>query len=132
MTRWISGSSRACGSTHLVCSVAAGHGQNWGQGTVTACYGPLLLGTRDVQSVVVPTLDVKQSGSAVCLPPTLLSLVRPLVDGQGDMVFYNGGDSALSFSWRPRGEGDSAWEDLKLGVGEVRRISIRDGYESNA
>ena len=28
-----------------VCSVAAGHGRNWGQGAVTACYGPLLLGT---------------------------------------------------------------------------------------
>ena len=30
-----------------VCSVAAGHGRNWGQGAVTACYGPLLLGTRE-------------------------------------------------------------------------------------
>ncbi len=110
-----------------VCSVAAGHGRNWGQGVVTACYGPLLLGTREVQSEVVPTLEVRGEGGERCLPQTLLSLIHPLVDGQGDVVFYNGGDSALPFSWRLRGDGDAAWENLKLDVGEVKRILYKGG-----
>ncbi|MBI1927552.1 hypothetical protein HYR99_25330 [Candidatus Poribacteria bacterium] len=107
-----------------VCSVAAGHGRNWGQGAVTACYGPLLLGTREVQGEVVPTLEVRGEGGERCLPQTLLSLIHPLVGGQGDVVFYNGGDSALSFSWRLRREESTAWKDLNLSVGEVKQIHI--------
>ena len=42
-----------------VCSVAAGHGRNWGQGAVTGCYGPLILGTREVQSKVTQLLEVQ-------------------------------------------------------------------------
>merc|ERR1711964_335319 len=33
-----------------ICSVAAGHGRNWGTGSVTGCYGPLILGLKQIQS----------------------------------------------------------------------------------
>ena len=109
-----------------VCSVAAGHGRNWGHGAVTSCYGPLLLGTRELQSAVVQTLEVRTQDSKNCLPENLLSLTRPPVDGQGDVVFYNGGDSTLSFSWRPKTnmETESDWKDLHIKPGEIERVSL--------
>ncbi len=111
-----------------VCSVAAGHGRNWGHGAVTSCYGPLLLGTCEIQSAVVPMLDVRTQDGNNCLPQDLLSLTRPPVDGQGEVVFYNGGDSTLAFSWRPKAgiEAASDWNDLCLKPGEVERVSLGD------
>ena len=90
-----------------VCSVAAGHGRNWGQGAVTACYGPLLLGTREIQGEVRPLLEVRREDGKSHPPPGLLSLVRPL-PGEAvaaEVVFHNGGEAPLSFSWRIRGDG---------------------------
>ena len=109
-----------------VCSVAAGHGRNWGHGAVTSCYGPLLLGTRELQSAVVATLEVRMKDGKNCLPQNLLSLIRPPVDSQGDVVFYNGGDSTLSFSWRPNTdmEAESDWKDLHIESGEVKRVNL--------
>ena len=91
-----------------VCSIAAGHGRNWGQGAVTACYGPLLLGTREVQSEVTQLLEVQQSKGRNH-PPTLLSLVRPILgnrEKKAEVVFYNGGNAPLTFSWRFRSIGE--------------------------
>ena len=108
-----------------VCSVAAGHGRNWGQGAVTACYGPLLLGTREVQSEVTQLLEVQHSNEKKYLPPTLLSLVRPILksrDGSAEVVFYNGGDAALTFSWRFRSVGEvSAWREETLAAHQTQK-----------
>ena len=41
-----------------VCSVAAGHGRNWGSGAVTGCYGPLLLGARERLGAVKPAVGI--------------------------------------------------------------------------
>lgn len=114
-----------------VCSVAAGHGRNWGQGAVTACYGTLLLGTREVQSEVAQLLEVRQ-GDKSCHPPTLLSLVRPIVneEKQAEAVFYNGGDAPLTFSWRLQTDEDAAWQTTTLGVGEFTTQS--DGYSKSS
>ena len=108
-----------------VCSVAAGHGRNWGQGAVTACYGPLLLGTREIQSEVTQLLEV-QYGNRQNHPLTLLSLVRPIIgtEKSAEVVFYNGGDTPLTFSWRLQtGEG-AAWQTPTLGAGETTQDSI--------
>ncbi|MCY4554288.1 MAG: hypothetical protein OXC79_11510 [Candidatus Poribacteria bacterium] len=100
-----------------VCSVAAGHGRNWGQGAVTACYGPLLLGTREVQSEVTQLLEVQQSKGRNH-PPMLLSLVRPILgnrEEKAEVVFYNGGNAPLTFSWRFRSTGEaSGWYEEVL------------------
>ena len=110
-----------------VCSVAAGHGRNWGQGAVTACYGPLLLGTREVQGEVTQLLEV-QHGNGKGHPSQLFSLVRPILgsqDGGTEVVFYNGGDASLKFSWRSRdGNEASAWHEEGLASHErQKRIS---------
>lgn len=109
-----------------VCSVAVGHGRNWGHGVVTSCYGPLLLGTREIQSAVVPMLEVRTEAGEHCLPQNLLSLLRPPMEGYGDVVFYNGSDSTLSFSWRPKvkTDADSDWCDLQIESGKIERVSL--------
>ena len=108
-----------------VCSVAAGHGRNWGQGAVTACYGPLLLGTREIQSKVTQLLEIRQ-GNRQNHPRTLLSLVRPLVNGaqQAEVIFYNGGDSPFTFSWRLQTDEAAVWHTITLDAGEVQQDSI--------
>ena len=109
-----------------VCSVVAGHGRNWGHGAVTSCYGPLVLGTREIQSAVVATLEVRTGDGEHCLPQNLLSLTRPPVEGYGDVIFYNGGNSTLSFSWRPKvkTDTDSDWRDLRIESGKIERVSL--------
>ena len=105
-----------------VCSIAAGHGRNWGQGAVTACYGPLLLGTREVQSEVTQLLEIRH-GDQQNHPQTLLSLVRPLLETEktAEVVFYNGGDSPLTFSWRLQIGEEAAWQTVTLGAGETKQ-----------
>ncbi|MDE0086806.1 MAG: hypothetical protein OXU23_13895, partial [Candidatus Poribacteria bacterium] len=92
-----------------VCSVAAGHGRNWGQGAVTACYGPLLLGTREILGRIVPLITIKKSDQQDQIPSTLLSLVRPIVDtdNTAEVVFYNSGDSSLRFAWQLQNYADT-------------------------
>ncbi len=93
-----------------VCSVAAGHGRNWGQGAVTACYGPLHLGTREILGRVVPLIAIKKSDQQGQVPSTLLSLVRPIVgtDNTVEVIFYNSGDSSLRFAWRLQSNADAS------------------------
>ena len=108
-----------------VCSVAAGHGRNWGQGAVTACYGPMLLGTREVQGEVVQLLEVQHGNKNSHPPPDLLSLVRPIFgqqDGKAEVVFYNGGNTPLTFSWRFRnGDEASAWHEETFAASETQK-----------
>ncbi len=108
-----------------VCSVAAGHGRNWGQGAVTACYGPLLLGTREIQSEVTPLLAVKHANGKTALPSTLLSLVRPILNTEkrAEVVFYNGGDSPITFSWQrqKRADVEPSWQEETLGANETQK-----------
>ena len=108
-----------------VCSVAAGHGRNWGQGAVTACYGPLLLGTREVQSEVTQLLEVRQ-GDRHSHPSTLLSLVRPLLgtEKSAEVTFYNGGNSPLMVSWRLKTGEATAWRTATLGVTEMQQYAL--------
>ena len=73
-----------------VCSVAAGHGRNWGAGTVTGCYGPLLLGTCDRMGAVTPRIELSDR------PAGLLSLVS-----DSAVRFYNGSGTAVTCRWRP-------------------------------
>ena len=108
-----------------VCSVAAGHGRNWGQGAVTACYGPLLLGTCEVQSEVTQLLEVQQ-GNRQSHPQTLLSLVRPTLgtEKSAEVVFYNGGDTPLTFSWRLQTGEETVWNKTTLDAGETKQSPI--------
>jgi hypothetical protein len=98
-----------------VCSAAAGHGRNWGQGAVTGCYGPLILGTREIQSKVTPVVEIKNDDAGI------LSLVRPFIRDKEMISFYNAGDAPLSFSWRA---GSDEWNKLTLKPGETEDVSV--------
>ena len=73
-----------------VCSTAAGHGRNWGSGAVTGCYGPLMLGTREIKGAVSPTVQIESYGQ-MNLPEDVLTLVRPDCNGKADLIVFNGG-----------------------------------------
>ncbi|MDA0710586.1 MAG: hypothetical protein O3B73_10310, partial [bacterium] len=98
-----------------ICSAAAGHGRNWGMGAVTGCYGPLLLGTREVKGSVTMQLEVKHEGG-FGLPEGVVSLVRSAKSA----CFYNGGESLETLFWRWNG---GSWKELKLNTGEGREVS---------
>lgn len=98
-----------------VCSVAAGHGRNWGQGAVTACYGPLILGTREILGKVSPLITIRKVDGSIQLPSELLSLIRPIVDAEEkvEVTFYNNGDSPLRFSWQINTQPDVLGENVQ-------------------
>ena len=109
-----------------ICSVAAGHGRNWGCGAVTGCYGPLLMGTREVQGAVVPLIE----WAAGHLPEQILALLQPPVSGPGTALFYNGGEERQALEWRIAGTAD--WQRLELAPGAMREYPLeteigRDG-----
>jgi len=105
-----------------VCSAAAGHGRNWGIGAVTGCYGPLLLGTREVKSKVTGAVEVKQANGQPGLPGQVMSLVRHTGTAIDGIKFYNGGDSKAMFSWRFKGD---EWQEEIIGAGEcVERQAV--------
>ena len=87
-----------------VCSVAAGHGRNWGAGAVTGCYGALLLGACDRMNALTPRIELAGA------PAGLLSLVSD------DAVrFYNGSADPIACRWRQTGIG--RWHELSLPAG---------------
>ena len=94
-----------------VCSVAAGHGRNWGTGAVTGCYGPLLLGTRDRMGAVEPRIELDGR------PEGLLSLVS-----DSAVRFYNGSGTAVACRWRLAGS--DRWQALRLNAGATTTASL--------
>lgn len=98
-----------------ICSAAAGHGRNWGIGAVTGCYGPLLLGTREVKGKVTPILEVKHDGG-IGLPEGVMALIQSDTQAR----FYNGGELLETIFWRWAG---GTWKELTLNAGEGREIS---------
>ena len=83
---------------------------------MTGCYGPLLLGTREIKSKVTPALHIRDDQKQYRLPDTVLSLYR---DG-GTTRFYNGGDAPVAFSWHRVGE-----DPRKESLGPLKRSRHR-------
>ena len=105
-----------------VCSVAAGHGRNWGIGAVTGCYGQLSLGMREVTGRVTPSIDVAESDGTARIPKSVLSLVRPSTCGGGQAQFHNAGDEATEFAWRPSDAEE--WRPARLQPGETTNVLL--------
>jgi len=103
-----------------VCSVAAGHGRNWGAGAVTGCYGQLVVGDRLFCGMHDPLLDVAGEDGRRGLPGGLLSLVRPSPDG-GRVTFTNATASPVSFTWKAHDT--MHCEALSPGVTEERLLA---------
>lgn len=110
-----------------ICSVAAGHGRNWGQGAVTGCYGPLVLGTREIQSRVTPTIEVKDDKGKIRLPREVLALVIPPIKDHGEVLFFNETDVPVNFSWRNYDINANKWVDVTLASGESKKFLIEKG-----
>lgn len=108
-----------------VCSVAAGHGRDWGQGAVTGCYGPLLWGTREIQSRVTPLIEVKDSKGKIRLPEGIMSLVIPPVKNKGKVLFFNGSETMVNFSWRKSYTEEDNWMPLALEPDESKEFSLK-------
>ncbi|MGY8823808.1 MAG: hypothetical protein ACKVJG_07700 [Candidatus Latescibacterota bacterium] len=104
-----------------ICSVAAGHGRNWGCGAVTGCYGPLLLGTRELSGAVVPFLEVRSGG----VPAEVLVLLRPPIGSGGEVLLFNGGETEVDMEWRLLGQVE--WRRDTLATGREYRCIIPGG-----
>lgn len=104
-----------------ICSVAAGHGRNWGQGAVTGCYGPLLLDLREHLGQLQPGLEVRREDGSPGLPESLFTLVRPMPEGGRDLWFYNSSDAKITFDWRSDA---GPWQTTALADNASRKLSI--------
>lgn len=113
-----------------ICSVAAGHGRNWGAGAVTGCYGTLLLGARDAFGEVLPTVDIMDADGRRRIPDQVLCLVRPAVGGNGELLLYNAGELACDLTWSlragPTASASTAKEatPVTLAAGQVVRFTL--------
>jgi hypothetical protein len=107
-----------------ICSVAAGHGRNWGHGAVTGCYGTLLLGTRIIQGRLMPLIEVRDNSEVARLPVEILSLVIPSARKKGEVLFFNGSSEVVTFSWRCAKTEETAWTQVTLAPNESQRFSI--------
>ena len=118
-----------------ICSVGAGHGRNWGVGAVTGCYGPLVLGTREIRGQLSPLIEVRDDAGNERVPDEVMSLVRPTVGGDDKLLLYNGSEAEVDLSWRPAtgkatsvpvesAREDAAWTQVTLGAGEENICSI--------
>ncbi len=106
-----------------VCSVAAGHGRNWGSGAVTGCYGPLLLGARERLGAVKPAVEFRRSGGEPGLPERVVSLAVPPGPAAGSARIYNGGDLEEAVSWRQPG---TAWHEVSLPPGGEIKVVLQE------
>jgi len=102
-----------------VCSTAAGHGRNWGWGAVTGCYGPLMLGTREIKSAVVPAVTFEFNGQ-MCLPEDVLTLVRPNGNSDVNVTLYNGGSKAHQLTLHAKSE-----KAVEVEPGQVVDLKVR-------
>ncbi|MFC1526349.1 hypothetical protein ACFL6X_06020 [Candidatus Latescibacterota bacterium] len=121
-----------------ICSVAAGHGRNWGAGVVTGCYGPLLLGAWDAFGSVSPAIEFGDSGSGAGLPESLVSLVRQPDPKSIEVIMYNGGQTPETVEWRlsgrrhgaPPGRGEEGhWVTTSLAAAESKTYHAEDTGE---
>lgn len=106
-----------------ICSVAAGHGRNWGIGAVTGCYGPLLLGTRPSCGTIDAALSIEDDDGKEGVPMGLLPLVQSGPD-TSRVTFYNSTESATRFAWSADGDTRQP-ESLKPGEGVERALENR-------
>ena len=102
-----------------ICSIAAGHGRNWGTGSVTGCYGPLLVGLKQVKSEMVSSVEF----SSGAVPTGLMPLVRIMPnEDDTEVIFYNTSSKASLYQWRKTGTQE--WQAVDLSPQESRRIHI--------
>ncbi len=71
-----------------VCSVASGHGRNWGIGSVTGCYAPLVLGSIENLGSLKTIIQFKSS----IIPKKCVSLIRRIGIENSELNLFNFSD----------------------------------------
>ena len=79
-----------------VCSVASGHGRNWGIGSVTGCYSPLILGTSESFGSLKSIIELKSpSISKGCVP-----IIRRLDSNTSELNLFNFSNNSFQMKIR--------------------------------
>ena len=68
-----------------VCSVSSGHGRNWGIGSVTGCYSPLILGTSESFGSLNPIIEWTSSNISM----GCISIIRRLDSNSSELNLFN-------------------------------------------
>ena len=68
-----------------VCSVSSGHGRNWGIGSVTGCYSPLILGSTEYFGSLKPIIEWKSPN----ISKGCISIIRRLDSNSSELNLIN-------------------------------------------
>jgi len=68
-----------------VCSVSSGHGRNWGIGSVTGCYSPLILGSTEYFGSLKPIIEWKSPN----ISNGCISIIRRLDSNSSELNLFN-------------------------------------------
>jgi len=68
-----------------VCSVASGHGRNWGIGSVTGCYAPLILGSTENFGSLKTIIQFKSP----IISKKCISLIRRIDPNRSELNLFN-------------------------------------------
>ena len=68
-----------------VSSVSSGHGRNWGIGSVTGCYSPLILGSSESFGSLKPIIEWKSS----IISKGCISIIRRLDSNSSELNLFN-------------------------------------------
>ena len=68
-----------------ICSVASGHGRNWGTGSVTGCYSPLILGSTENLGSLKTIIQFKSSN----ISKKCISLIRRINASTSELNLFN-------------------------------------------
>ena len=79
-----------------VCSVASGHGRNWGIGSVTGCYSPLILGTSESFGSLKPIIELKSSS----ISKGCTSIIRRLDSNTSELNLFNFSNNSFQMKIR--------------------------------
>ena len=70
---------------NAVCSVASGHGRNWGIGSVTGCYAPLILGSTESFGSLKTIIQFKSPS----ILKKCISLIRRINSNTSELNLFN-------------------------------------------
>lgn len=82
-------------SGKLFSSFVSGHGRNWGVGTITGCYSPIIIGSDENLGLYDYSFKfLSKTISSGCLP-----IVRKLVNGNVELALYNYSNTAVRINF---------------------------------
>ena len=82
-------------SGKLFSSFVSGHGRNWGVGTITGCYSPVIIGSNENLGIYDYSFKfLSKTLSAECLP-----MVRKFINGEVELIINNFSNTTREISF---------------------------------